>query len=120
MVVVDDAFQAIFQDGHVEVQQQSHLPVVELQVREHLGLMDRQERIDVLQFDNDDTLDDEVHPKATIQANALVHYGQFHLALELEAAQREFVTKTLFIGRFQKPWPQFPVDFNCRPDDFTR
>ena len=51
--------------------------------------------------------------------NSFVDHGQIDLSLERYAAQRQFVAKALFIGRFQQPGTKFPVDFDCGTDDFA-
>src|SRR5215813_11823698 len=78
--------EAVLEDGDVEIYEESNRKASEFEVGEHLSLMDGQEPLDSLHFDDEFVLDDDIQAIAAIKPHALVSHGNRPLALELEAS----------------------------------
>ena len=78
--------EAVLEDGDVEVYEESNGKASELEIGEHLSLMDGQKPPDRLYFDDEFVLDDDVQAITAVQPYALVSDWNRPLALETETS----------------------------------
>jgi hypothetical protein len=100
----DEPFDAVLQAWHMEVDQQPRPISAQLQVREELSLMDRQQLRHRFQLDDHDVIDDEVCPVAELDLHAVVRDREKHLNMDAKPALPELVRKTGFVRALQQPW----------------
>ncbi len=74
------------------VHEEPSLRTSQAHVRQELRLVGRKQLVDALDLDHDLSFDDDVHPVATIELDALLRYGERPLPLEGEFPETEFVT----------------------------
>jgi hypothetical protein len=110
----------LYQEWDIEIYQQPYLFLRQLQVRQELGLMDRQQFFHGFQFQDDFVLYEKIDLVAAIELQAFVIDGQVHLPLKAQSAQVKLMAKTLLVSRFQKPRTKVPMNLNRRPDNRTR
>jgi len=79
--------EAVLEDSDVEVYEESNRKASELEIGEHLSLMNGQEPLDRLHFDDEFILDDDVQAIAAMKPYALVSHRNRPLALKAEASQ---------------------------------
>ena len=85
----------------VEVEKQTQRKAAQLQVRQHLGAMDRQHFFHTFDFDDQATLDDEVDTISGLQLDSAVHDGQPNLVLKMQAGLRELVVHARIARTFE-------------------
>src|SRR5579862_5297919 len=78
----DNAAQPILDQNDVEVHQDAKSASRQLQVSQQLCLVDRQETLNRLNFDDDKRIDKQVKEKAEIHANVAIEYRNCNLALD--------------------------------------
>src|SRR5438067_11068311 len=78
---VELSLDAVTEQAHVEVDEQSELQLELLQVGNQLRTMDACEAVDCVHFDNNRIVDDQIDAVAAIQAVALVNQRQRLLSL---------------------------------------
>ena len=76
---VDDAQDAVLQDGGIEVQDQADAQLGQFQAGQQLDFMDGQDLLDGSDLDHDRLLDDQVDAVGVFERDALVDDGQFDL-----------------------------------------
>src|SRR5438874_12780466 len=86
---VDLSLDAVTEQAHIEVDEQSELQLELLQVGNQLRTMDACEAVDCLHFDNNRIVDDQIDAVAAIQAVALVNERHRLLSLHRHAATRQ-------------------------------
>jgi hypothetical protein len=74
-MVENHASDAVSQDGDVEVDQKTDGPASEPQIGQQLRFVDRPERIDRLELENDGPFHDEIETVPAIQPYAFVGDG---------------------------------------------
>lgn len=103
----------------MEVDEKSEPEAFQAEIGQELGLVDRGEPLDRLDFDGHESTDDDIKPIAAIEPDPLVFQRQGLLPLEGELSPREFVTEAFFMGRLEQTWPQAPMDFDGRAHDLV-
>lgn len=78
--------------------------------------MNGKQFINRFQFNNHYPLNQEVNQITTFKLNPLVNQGNRMLANERNTTQRQFPGETEFIGIFEEPRPQSPMNLDSRPD----
>lgn len=78
------AFEAILEVFHVEIHQKPDRKARQLQVGEQLCIMDGQEFLDTLEFENQSIFHENIYPVSTVDEHALVFYGQWPLNLKIQ------------------------------------
>jgi len=76
-------------------------------VRQHLSFVDLQQLFDGFDFDNELTLNDDIHSITAFEPNLLVDGRKGHLATISHARMLEFETQAFFIDRFEEPCPSW-------------
>lgn len=112
--------ESLLEINDVEVHEERGLEAGELEIGEHLGLVNGQQNLHRLELDDDSTVDDKVELVAAVDENSLVWDGELLLALIRNAEQRELVAETVRIGGFEESWPEMTVNFDTSADDFIR
>jgi hypothetical protein len=83
-----------------------------------LRVVDWHQALNGLKLHNQTAFHHHVQSVATIEPHALIDHGQRNLALEGQPCQIQFVTQTLFIGRFEQPRTKHAMNFNGCSDNF--
>lgn len=82
--------------------------------------MFRQKRVDRFQFDNDQVLDDQVHPECQWNFEVLVHNVKTYLPSTVQPTKPKFMDEAGFISRFKQARPELFLDLDRGADDQTR
>ena len=75
------------QHGNIEVDQKADRQLSQLEIGDHLGLMNVQQTFDALEFDQHLPFDDVVDPEGTIEQIAFVPNWQGDLSDEVKAGR---------------------------------
>jgi hypothetical protein len=97
-----DPFDALTNGRHIEVDQQSETMTSQFQIGQGLSLMDRQERVNSLEVNDDAVLDKHIEPEPRIQSNAVIHHRQSKLRYYLQSSFLQLMDETSFIHTLQK------------------
>lgn len=111
----NNAFDTVFQDGHLEINQQSKLIARCFKIGNDLCSVNWGELIHSLQFHYQFAIDQQVN-SAFANRFTLVDYVDWNLPLEGYAQAFQFQTQCFFIYRFQKSGPEFSMHFNSSTD----
>ena len=114
-----EAFHALFEQLNVEVHQEAEAVAGELQIGQHLRLMNRRGRIDGFDLDDDGVPHEEVDAIARVEFDIALHDGQHDLSRHGAAAARQLIGETMLISRFEQPWPQRGMDTKPRVDHLS-
>ena len=79
--------------------------------------MHRQQRINALDFDDDDILDDEVDAVTGLESDAFVENRDTLRRDKSETIRRQLLLQTLQVNRFEQTRPEFHVDLISRIDN---
>jgi hypothetical protein len=118
--VADQAANPATQGGRVEVDEQPDVQARQLQVRQHLRLMDRQKVIDGLELQHELLFDNDVESVTAIEHDPLVDHRQRPLPRKAQACERQLVAQAFFIGGLQEPRTEVAVDLDARAEDPLR
>ena len=116
---VDDSFDAVAHDGHVEVQEKTKPTVAELKMCEELSVVDWEQLRDCLELHDDGLVDEDIDSISWFQSDVLVHDRELDLASNDEAAVAKFVGQASLVRAFQKPWAQSPVNLDRRINNYS-
>ncbi len=110
---VDPPPDAVFDQNHVEVDQQSEPEAGQHQVGVQLRLVNGQQSFGCFDFDDNHFIDDQIHAIANFYGMIPVDQGQSDLAPERDLPRGQFVSDALLIGRLKKSRPKRFVDGEC-------
>lgn len=91
-------YDAVAQQGDVEVDQQSDFPPSQTKVRQQLRFMDGSKAVDNFDFDNRLISDNQVNPVTAVQSQPLVYPRQRSLQDKRQLSNLKFTAQTLDIG----------------------
>jgi len=114
---VDDARDAVFDEGHLEVDEQPEALVGEPEIGQKLLLVDRSEKLDGFHFDNHLVFDDQVGPESGVDAETVVDYRNRLLPDNTEAPALQFVGQDCLLDGFQQARSQLGVNAKSRVHD---
>jgi hypothetical protein len=117
---VDHAFNAIFQVGDVEIDQQPNAFPAEAEIRQKLSLMDRVDAIYALDLNNHQIFDEQINAITEFQFLSLVDHGQTNLSGHVKSSLAEFVRQASLVSTLQQPRAELGMDFHRRIDDGAR
>src|SRR5690606_21310083 len=100
----------------VEVDEESLSQVQELEIGQHLCLMDRQQAIDGFQFDDQLAGDHEVDSILRIEHRVPVENRNGHLAGELDVLECHLAAEAVLVRRLQQAWPKRSMHFDGTAD----
>jgi hypothetical protein len=86
---------------HVGVYKQSDTFTTEFEVRKDLGLMDRGDAVDRLDFHHHEVLDDQVHSITEIELDSPIDDGKAKLSGISKSSLPQFVLQTCGVGAFE-------------------
>ncbi len=89
----------------------------QLQVGQHLGLMDRQQMIDGLELHYKLLFDDDVESVAAVELDPFVDDWHRSLPHEAQVRERQFMAQAFFIGGFQEPGTEVTMNLDARSED---
>ena len=98
---IDDSRNAIFDQRHVEVDQQAKTLVGQSEIGQQLLLVDRGQRLDRFDLHNDLVFDHQVGAEAGIDPDILIDHRNGLLAYGAETATAQFIRQDCLINRFQ-------------------
>jgi len=106
-----------FDDRNVEVDEERGVQVGELQIGNHLRLVNREKLFNGFDLEDDPAINDEVDSITTVEKHAFVLKSERALVLERKPTKREFTSQTRLVSGLQKSRPKMAVDFDARADD---
>jgi hypothetical protein len=106
----DDSFQAILDEGDVEVDEDSQALVGQFEIGFDLGQVNGVHGFDCFAFDDEFFLNQEVQAEARLDGFSQIADRNEELPLHFEAAGFKFEAKTLFVDGFEEPRPERGVD----------
>jgi hypothetical protein len=101
---------ALLEQRDVEVHQETETTSGQLHIGQDLSFMDARQRIDGLDFDDYEILDDQVDAISRVELDAVIDDGQRHLPSARQATRMKLMGQTMFIGRFQQPRTKRPMN----------
>ena len=99
---IDDAGDAIFDERHLEVDEQPQSLVGEPEVGEKLLSVNRGEKFDGLHFNNHLIFDDQIGPETGVDADILVDHRDGLLPNCPEAPTVQFIRQDRIVNGFQQ------------------
>jgi hypothetical protein len=90
----------------VEVDQQPQPVTRQLQVRQHLGLMHRQQLLHGFDFHDQTTVHHHIQPKAGIQPHSIIDDGERDLPLDTTLSLLKFISQAHLIHTLQEAGPE--------------
>ena len=72
--------------------------------------MNRHDLLDSFYLNNDELIDNDIHPEARIDTNIAVLHRQSDLPFDSQTAYLQLMGKALFIDRFEKTRPESGMD----------
>jgi hypothetical protein len=119
--LVDQPLDASVPEAHdVEVEEEPEVKARQLEVGQHLGIVDGRELSDRLDLDEDRALDQQVDPVPCIDQYVVVAHRELLLSLDSEPTPPKLMFQAGFIRRLEEPWSQGGVDVEGRPQDALR
>ncbi len=97
----NDSANPLFEQPDVEINQETNLAARQVEVGQQLRFVDWRDLFDRFQLDNDLTIDEQVDSIATVDKDVFVNHRQSGLALKIQLALSELMSKTSLIGRFK-------------------
>lgn len=82
--------------------------------------MDVEQGLNRLEFDQDGTLHDDIHPEADLEGHSLVDGPDSGLPQKRYPAPLEFPAEALLVHRFKQPGTETFVNLYRRPNDSLR
>ncbi len=79
--LINESFDALLQDGDLEIDEQADLQIAEFEVGKELGLVDRQERVGALELDDHLVGDEQIEAETFVETQAFVGNGHGFLPL---------------------------------------
>jgi hypothetical protein len=115
---VDDAENAIFDQRHLEVDEQAQSLVGQPEIGQKLLFVDWREEFDGLHFHNHFLLDDQVGAEAGVDADFLVDHRDRLLPSCSETSTIQLVRQDCIVNRFQQARSECGVNAEGRVHDF--
>ena len=113
----DEAPQAVFQTGRVEIHQKADTATGHSKIGQDLRVMHREQAIDRLDLDDQVALNQDVGSESCIEAYTSVSDRYHDLSPAAEPSLCKFKAKAFFIDRLKQPRPEFLVNAYGEPDD---
>jgi hypothetical protein len=79
--------------------------------------VNREQRFICLNFDHYAFLHQEIDPVASLKQGTSITKRRTYLPLKMDLPLVHFIAKTPFVGRFQKPRPEMPMNLDTGPND---
>jgi hypothetical protein len=103
----------------IEVDQQTHGPSAEFEVRQDLREVKGKQFFHCFEFDDDAVFDQKVDSIAGFDPDALIHNWETNLVLEMQAVHSKLIMQTRTVCAFEKAGAQRRMDFRgCLDDAF--
>ena len=106
---MNDTLQPLFENRNMEIDKQSDRHSGELQIRQQLRIMDRQQFFDGFELNHNQVFDNHIHLVAAIKLDSLVDDWQRNLSLDPKPLLNHLVSYSLLVGRFKQTWTQDTV-----------
>ena len=105
---------AQFEQGDIEVDQQSETQVGKFQVGQQLALMDRQQLFDCLEFENYPFFNEKIESQSSIDPDSTIDNRYGGLSFVPDASFGQFHAEARFVDRFEQPRAEGLVNFESR------
>jgi hypothetical protein len=99
--MIHDSLEAVFQDWHIEVDEEANAFVRGFEIGQELRGMNWQHFFGGFDFNYNRIFHNQIHPICGLEFDALITDRQRRLPLKLESPLTQFITKAFFIDRFQ-------------------
>ena len=106
----------MFEQGHIEIHQETESKAGQFQVGEWLSLIDGREHVDGFDLNDHYVIDDKIETVACVEGKPAIHNGKRDLSFDLDATFSELIFEAMFVGGFEQSWPKGPVDLETRVD----
>jgi len=116
----NEPFDSLLQSCNIKIDQEGNFPAADFQIRQHLRVVNRMDRIHSLHFNHDDIGGKQVETKATLQLYTFVNDWNRSLHLMRNATQPELVRQSVLISGFRFPGSEFSMYGNSCADDLMR
>ena len=113
----DEAPQAIFQSGRIEIHQQADATTGHPKIRQDLGVVHRQQAIDRLDLDDQVLLNQDVGSESCVEAYTSISDWYRDLPPAAKSSLCKFKAKAFFIDRLKQPRAELLVNAYGEPDD---
>jgi hypothetical protein len=110
---------AVNQLDLMEVEHQPQRHVQQFHITQQLGLVDRQDGLDGLEFNQETTLDQQIEPQRLLEHVVLVVDDDLLLLESGDASELEFTQEAPFVDALQQSRPHDPVHFDGGANDLT-
>ena len=100
----------------VEVDKQTLPQIEKLHVGQYLRLVNRQQPVDALEFNQQNTLDNQIRSIAAVDARSFVMNWDFDLRFEIDACELELLNETIPVTRFQESRAETLMDLDRAAD----
>ena len=107
---VDDVCNAIFDERHLEVDEQAQTLVGEPQVGQKLLLVNRSENLDGFHFHDHLIFDDQVGAEAGVNAHTVVDHRNRLLPHRAQTPAAQFICQDWIVDRFEQARPERRMD----------
>jgi hypothetical protein len=102
---------------NIEIKKEASWNTGQAEVGDELGLVNRENSLDRLNFDDQAARNEYVQPVSAVQTHILVLEWHIHLPLKGDPFEGQFPAEALLIGALQETRAQARMDFHCAPDD---
>src|SRR5579871_4147439 len=111
-VLHNEPTNSVLQHGHIGVHDESDFQAAQAEVGEHLSIMNRHESLRRFDFNDELTLDYDIHTIAALQSDVFVENRQWHLPLILDATLPKLEAQAFLVDGFEKSRTELSVDLN--------
>jgi hypothetical protein len=118
-VAIHDSLKAIAEEAGTEVDEQSYREVQKSQIRKYLLPVGQCQLFDGLQLDDDQAVDQQIDPEATIETDALVLDRYPFVTLDRIATFFELTRKQNLINGLEETRSEVSVNADGSIDDLT-
>ncbi len=111
---------AVDQMGDVEIQEKSDAETTQLQIREHLCLVNVDERFHGLDLDEHLAFNTQIHAVRGINFDSIVYDWQYHFGFDMQSILSQFVNQTDLVGSLEQARPEGRVHFEPGAENSSR
>lgn len=90
------------------------------EVRQKLGVVNRQQALDSLQLQDHTPLDNEIGTEPDLHPDSLMHHANRILTRETETRLRHLECQDVIVNRFEQPGSECPAGRESAADDSVR
>jgi hypothetical protein len=107
---IDNASDPVFDQRHMEVDEQAEAFVGEPEIGEKLLLVYRSEQLDRFDFHDYFVFDNQISPKSSVKVDILIDHRNRLLTHSAETAPIQFIDRYGFVYGLEQAWAKLRVD----------